>query len=84
MTYIAPVAQWPEPPSSSAAIALTLLTPYLLTDGSVEFLARGDAVPGGAVVATLRDSGDGTEEVVSGASAGRRVVQTGAGQLFFT
>lgn len=72
MTYIAPVAQWPEPPSSSAAIALTLLTAYLLTDGSVEFLSRTDTVPVGAIEASVIDD----EIVTPVIPTGRRIVES--------
>jgi hypothetical protein len=69
-----PVAIWEEPPLAAAAFSIGALMPYLLTDGSVEFLAPADAVPSGAVVATVADSGFGYDQIVSGVSTGRRPI----------
>lgn len=68
---------WIEPrvPAVGGTSALARLTPYLLTDGSVEFLATGDTVPSGAVVATVTDSGSGYDQIVSGVTIGRRPVE---------
>lgn len=78
-----PVAQWPEPKLTAAAITLSPLTPYLLTDGSVEFYGATDTIPAGALVATVRDSGDGTDDIVSGGIAGRSVITNTNGEVFF-
>jgi hypothetical protein len=78
------VAQWPEPPGLRGATPLAVLTPYLLTDGSVEFLARTDVVPVGAIEASMVDDGSGAEEIVTPAvPTGRRVIESASG-LFFT
>jgi hypothetical protein len=73
-----PVAIWEEPPLSGAASPFGGLTPYLLTDGSVEFLAATDVVPVGAVEASVIDD----EIVVPVVPTGRRVVES-SGTLFF-
>lgn len=80
-----PVALWPQPPLPGAeALVVITLTPYLLTDGSVEYLGPADPVPAGALVATERDDGTDQEEVVEPAVAGGRVItMNGSGELFF-
>lgn len=75
-----PVAIWEEPPLAASSISAGLLTPYLLTDGSVEFFAPTDTIPVGAIEASVVDSGDDTDEIVTPAvPTRRRVVETGAG-----
>lgn len=79
---VSPTHHWHEYPTKRDGLTVGLLTPYLLTDGSVEFLTSGDTIPGGAVIASVVDSGDGTDEIVSPAvPAGRRVVESDS--LFF-
>lgn len=80
----APVAIWDEPSTSGAAIVIALLTPYLLTDGSVEFLTRTDTVPGGAVAASVVDSGLGYDQIVTPATTGRRATHNASGVLFLS
>lgn len=80
-----PVAQWDEPPMPAASFAIGRLTPYLLTDGSVEFFAASDSIPAGAIEATVADSGDGTDEIVSPAvTTGRRPTQNTNGEVFLS
>jgi hypothetical protein len=78
-----PVNIWEEPPLPAGAFSLGAFTAYLLTDGSVEFFAPSDTIPVGAIEATVRDSGDGTDEIVTPAvGTGRRVVEA-TSLLFF-
>lgn len=76
-----PVAQWDEPPITAAAFSIEPLTPYLLTDGSVEFLARTDSIPVGAIEASVVDAGGFDEIVTPAVSTGRRTVER-AGAVF--
>jgi hypothetical protein len=76
MTFVAsPVNHWHELPTNGPSVTLAALTPYLLTDGSVEFFAGGDAIPGGAVVASVVDGGGWDEIVTPVSGSERRVIE---------
>lgn len=79
-----PVSIWEEPPLPAATLSFGAMTPYLLTDGSIAFLAPADTVPVGAIEASMVDSGlDYDEFVTPAVTTGRRVLETPR-SLFFT
>lgn len=77
-----PVAIWEEPPLAAGSLGIDFLTPYLLTDGSVEFLASSDTVPVGAIEASVTDVSGADEIVTPAVTTGRRIVER-TGALFF-
>jgi hypothetical protein len=76
-----PVAQWPEPPSSGAALTLAVLVPYKTTAGYWIFVPRGTQ-PAGAVEGALVH-GTTYDTLVTSTTAGLRVVRSPSGALLF-
>lgn len=82
MTYIAPVAQWPEPPDSGAALPLSALVPFETTAGYMVFVRRVDQ-PAGSTEMSLVDSGSGYDAFVTPVvTTGRRLAQNGNDLVF--